>query len=87
MVIIFLFLTDNLCYLRTGAPQEVRIGTIVAGGLTGMLMGVRRGLARKLLFGSLGTAGGAYVAYPEETEKYTKKYTSIAYNFIAGPRK
>ncbi|ODM93953.1 hypothetical protein Ocin01_12729 [Orchesella cincta] len=75
---------DNVCYLRTKAPQEVRIGTIVVGGLTGMLLGIRGGFFKKIFMGSLGASGGAYLAYPNESEKYSKKYTAIAYNFIAG---
>ncbi|CAL8144352.1 unnamed protein product [Orchesella dallaii] len=80
-------LMDNVCYLRTNAPQEVRIGTIVVSGLTGMLLGIRGGFFKKIFMGSLGAGGGAYLAYPNETEKYSKKYTAIAYNFIAGTRK
>lgn len=75
---------DNLCYLRTRAPHEVRIGTVVAGGLTGLLLGLRGGFFRKVFMTSLGAAGGAYLAYPYESEKYSKKYSLIAYNFVTG---
>jgi len=78
---------DNLCYLRTRAPHEVRIGTVVAGGLTGLLLGLRGGFFRKVFMTSLGAAGGAYLAYPYESEKYSKKYSLIAYNFVTGTRK
>jgi len=82
---------DNVCYLRTRAPEEVRIGVVVAGGLFGMMLGFRRGLMRKIFFGALGAGAGAYLAYPEETKYYVsnsvpiaKKYASIAYNFVSG---
>lgn len=52
-----------------------------------MLLGIRGGTIKRLFMGTLGAGGGAYLAYPNETEKYTKKYTAIAYNFVAGPRK
>jgi hypothetical protein len=80
-------LLDNLCYLRTRAPQEVRIGTVVVSGISGMLLGIRGGFFRKIFMTSLGTGGGAYLAYPYESEKYAKKYSAIAYNFVSGTRK
>jgi len=82
---------DNVCYLRTRAPQEVRIGVIVAGGLFGMMLGFRRGLMRKLFFGALGAGAASYLVYPEETKYYVsnsvpiaKKYAMIGYNFVSG---
>jgi len=77
-------LKDNMTYLRTRAPQEVRIGTVVVGGVTGMLLGLRGGFFRKVFMTTLGTGGGAYLAYPYESEKYAKKYSAIAYNFVTG---
>jgi len=52
-----------------------------------MLLGIRGGFFKKIFMGSVGAGGGAYLAYPNESEKYSKKYTAIAYNFIAGTRK
>jgi len=80
-----------VCYLRTRAPHEVRIGTIAASGLLGMMLGFRKGLARKLLYGYLGAAGASYIVYPKETVYYArngfsiaKKNAAIAYNFVVG---
>jgi len=81
----------NLCYLRKRAPEEMRIGTVVAGGLIGMLFGIRRGWTRRILYGAIGAGAGAYLAYPDETVYYVKngipivqKYAMIAYNFVLG---
>jgi hypothetical protein len=87
-----LFLSvDNVCYLRTRAPTEVRIGTVVAGGLLGMAVGFRRGLVRKIFYGALGATAASYLVYPCETRYYfnngvpiVKKYATIAYNFASG---
>lgn len=50
-----------MCYLRTRAPDEVRFGTIGAGALFGMMLGFRRGLTRKLIFGTLGAGSASYL--------------------------
>lgn len=81
----------NLCYLRKRAPEEVRIGTVVAGGLIGMLLGIRRGWTRRILYGAIGAGAASYLAYPDETIYCVKngipivqKYAMIGYNFVLG---
>jgi hypothetical protein len=64
---------------------------VVAGGLVGMMFGIRRSFVKKLLYGALGATGAAYVVYPKETVYYSqnglsiaKKYSAVGYNFVFG---
>jgi len=81
----------NVSYLRR-APQEVQIGAIFASTLLGSLLGFRRGLFRKVWYGTLGGASMAAVIFPTEAREVAwdgfqmvKCYGKVAYNFIAGP--
>jgi len=79
---------ENVDYLQNKAPEEVKYATIGGGTLLGMLLGIRRGLIRKLFYGSLGGAGTFSIIYPQDAKVYAKegianlkKYGKIAYNF------
>jgi len=84
------FWIANIDYLRS-APQEVQFGAIAVGALVGSFLGFRRGLLRKLWYGSIGGIGTAAVIYPEDSKlvaregfQIAKCYGSVAYNFIVG---
>lgn len=68
-----------------------RIGAVVIGGMSGFIFGVRGGFFKKLIYTSVGASGVASICYPKEAKIYTekalvetKKYTTVAYNFVYG---
>jgi len=80
-------------YIQKEAPPEIKIGSIAASGLVGMLMGLRRGLFRKLIYGLVWSASAGAIIYPgdakivaERSYNFTKTYSALAYNFIVGAK-
>lgn len=68
-----------------------KYGAIAIGGVAGYILGLRRGMFRRLLYASVGATGMASICYPKEAAVYyelgaveAKKYTTIAYNFAFG---
>lgn len=68
-----------------------RIGAVAIGGFAGFIFGVRGGFFKKLIYTSIGAGGVASICYPKEAKIYTekalaetKKYTTVAYNFVYG---
>jgi len=51
------------------ASTPAKAGVIVGTGLVGMLLASRRGIFKKLLYTSLGVAGGASICYPNEAKE------------------
>jgi len=82
---------DNIKYIQTTAPIEMKIGTIAGSAVFGMILGIRRGFFRKLFNATLLGGTAAAIIYPSDAKivsqcgwALTKQYTAIAYNFIVG---
>lgn len=80
-----------ITFLREEATTVHRAGAIGVGGLAGVIMGLRGGWFRRLLYGTTGAAAMAALCYPhesaeigEESLQMAKYYFTIVYNFIYG---
>lgn len=69
-------------YLQEEDNSLPRVGAIVVGGLSGIILGIRGGILKKLMYGSVVSTGVATICYPREA----KKYAHVAYNFAYGIR-
>lgn len=85
--------TAAIDYLREETHGPERAGAIVLSGLTGYILGLRKGIIRRLFYTSLGALGMAAICYPNDAAVYTdealqegKRYFIIAYHFIYGGR-
>lgn len=68
-----------------------KAGAIAIGGLTGLIFGLRGRIIKRTLYATTGAMGMAAICYPKEAAEYSqlgliesKKYLTIAYNFIYG---
>lgn len=78
-------------YLGEEDATAPKAGAIALGGLTGIIFGLRGGLFKKTLYGTVGAGIMASICYPKEAKEYSeiayeegKKYATIAYNFAYG---
>ncbi|XP_023727818.1 MICOS complex subunit MIC27 isoform X3 [Cryptotermes secundus] len=82
---------SSLSFLREEANIVHRAGAIGIGGLGGLVMGLRGGWFKRIIYGAAGAAAMAALCYPRESAEITeqslqisKYYFTIAYNFIYG---
>ncbi|XP_071455499.1 MICOS complex subunit MIC27 isoform X2 [Hetaerina americana] len=80
-----------ISFLKEENNYLPRAGAIGLGGLTGLVLGLRGGFFRRLLYGSTGALAMASLCYPNEAAIYSKeavqnakKYALIGYNFVNG---
>lgn len=78
-------------YLNREENHIPRAGAVILGGMSGIIMGIRGGIFRKLVYGLIGTGAMGSVCYPKETEQITqralveaKKGVNVAVNFAYG---
>lgn len=78
-------------YLGEEDRTAPKAGAIALGGLTGIILGLRGGLFKRGLYGTVGAGIMASICYPKEAKEYSeiafeegKKYATIAYNFAYG---
>lgn len=74
-------------YIRDEENMLPRFGAVGIGGLTGLILGLRGGKFKKLLYTTTGATAVAAVCYPKEAEEglqLAKHYANISYNFIYG---
>ncbi|XP_043477090.1 MICOS complex subunit MIC27 [Leptopilina heterotoma] len=74
-------------YIRDGETPWPRVGAIAAGGLVGLLLGIRGGKFKKIIYTSTGVLSAAAFCYPERAHdglELAKHYTDIGYNFVYG---
>lgn len=64
---------------------------MVLGGMAGIIFGIRGGIIRKLVYGTIGTGAMGSICYPKEAEKIAqqslveaKKAATVAINFAYG---
>lgn len=67
-------------YLREDGHPLARAGAIAVSSVAGMILGVRGGLIKKLMYASLTGGAMAALCYPREAGIYAK----VAYNFAYG---
>lgn len=82
---------STLAFLREEQNSIPRYGAIGIGGLAGLVLALRRGKFKKLLYTTTGATAMAALCYPKEAEQYTgeglklaKQYIVIVYHFING---
>ncbi|KAJ1523525.1 hypothetical protein ONE63_001376 [Megalurothrips usitatus] len=61
---------EILDYLKEEENVLPRTGAIALSGLTGLVLGIRGGFFKRLIYMSLGAGGMASVCYPKEAEEY-----------------
>ncbi|XP_050421433.1 MICOS complex subunit Mic27 [Adelges cooleyi] len=73
---------DNL---RQENNSTLRAGFVVGGGLTGLLLAIRKGKFKKIIYTTSGATAAFYVGYPKESEevsKTIKRYSLVSYHLI-----
>lgn len=78
---------SSIDFLRDEENLVQRTGAIFGGGLVGLLLGVRGGKFKKLLYTSTGSGLVASTLYPKEAAEafnLATYYANIAYNFAYG---
>ncbi|XP_018579975.1 MICOS complex subunit MIC27 [Anoplophora glabripennis] len=83
-----------ISYLQEENNTLPKAGAIGIGALTGLIFGLRGGFFKRTLYATTGALGMAALCYPKEAAVYTrigltesKKYITIAYNFVYGVKK
>ncbi|XP_045472133.1 MICOS complex subunit MIC27 [Harmonia axyridis] len=83
-----------LTYLRRENSTAPKVGAIAIGGLTGLILSLRKGYFKRTLYTTAGATIMTAVCYPKQTSEYTQigiteggKYATIAYNFAYGVKK
>ncbi|XP_076298645.1 MICOS complex subunit 26/27 isoform X1 [Lasioglossum baleicum] len=74
-------------YLQDQANFLPRVGAVGIGGLSGLILGLRGGFFKKLLYTTTGAGAVGVVCFPKEAkEAYSmvEHYGQISYNFIYG---
>lgn len=78
-------------YLSEESDDTTRMGAVAVGVLAGFLMGMRRGMFRRLLYAGAGGFAMSALCYPHQTYEFTqhslqetKRMVKITYNFIYG---
>lgn len=68
-----------------------RVGAVILGGMSGIIMGVRGGILRKIFYGSIGSGIMGSICYPKDAEKIAqqslvevKKLATVGVNFVYG---
>ncbi|XP_031778340.1 apolipoprotein O-like isoform X2 [Nasonia vitripennis] len=77
----------TLDYLREETNVLPRIGAVGVGGLSGLILGLRGGKLKKLVYSSTGALVVASICYPKQAQEgmtLAKHYINIGYNFVYG---
>ena len=64
-----------------------RIGAVGVGGLSGLILGLRGGKFKRLVYSSTGALIVASICYPKQAQEGTtiaKYYVNVGYNFLYG---
>ncbi|XP_044750540.1 MICOS complex subunit MIC27 isoform X4 [Coccinella septempunctata] len=82
-----------LTYLRQENNTVPKVGAIAIGGLTGLILSLRKGFFKRTLYTAAGATVMTAICYPKQTSEYSqigmregKKYATIAYNFAYGDK-
>lgn len=80
----FKFIVD---YLQDEANLMPRIGAVGIGGLSGLVLGLRGGMIKRLLYTTTGAGIIGCICFPKEAKQAfntVEHYGNISYNFIYG---
>ncbi|XP_076394747.1 MICOS complex subunit 26/27 isoform X2 [Megachile rotundata] len=80
----FKFIVD---YLQDEANLMPRIGAVGIGGLSGLILGLRGGMFKRLLYTTTGASIIGCICFPKEAKETfntVEHYGNITYNFIYG---
>ncbi|XP_054013905.1 MICOS complex subunit MIC27 [Hylaeus anthracinus] len=80
----FKFVVD---YLQDESNLLPRVGAVGIGGLSGLVLGLRGGFFKRLLYTSTGVGIVGSVCFPRETKEainIVEHYGNIGYNFVIG---
>lgn len=64
-----------------------RIGAVGIGGLSGLILGLRGGMLKRLLYTTTGASIMGCICFPKETKQAlntVEHYGNISYNFVYG---
>ncbi|XP_011506172.1 PREDICTED: MICOS complex subunit MIC27 [Ceratosolen solmsi marchali] len=78
---------ETFNYLKDESNTLPRIGAVGVGGLSGLILGLRGGKLKKLVFSSTGALVVGSICYPNKFEngcKFIKYYVTVGYNFVRG---
>ncbi|XP_031367967.1 uncharacterized protein LOC102675653 isoform X2 [Apis dorsata] len=78
------FISD---YLQDQANLMPRIGAVGVGGLSGLILSLRGGIFKRLIYTTTGAAIVGCVCFPKETKETVntmEHYGNVSYNFIYG---
>lgn len=81
---IFIVISD---YLQDQANLMPRIGAVGVGGLSGLILSLRGGIFKRLMYTTTGAAIVGCVCFPKETKETVntmEHYGNVSYNFIYG---
>ncbi|XP_050026549.2 MICOS complex subunit MIC27 isoform X1 [Dermacentor andersoni] len=65
-------------YVTREENMVSRAMAISLGGLTGIVLGARGGIFKKLIYGSVGATAAAAACYPKEARKFSQDYLVVA---------
>lgn len=74
-------------YLQDEANLMPRIGAVGIGGLSGLILGLRGGILKKLFYTTAGASVVGCICFPKEAKEAfntVEHYGNISYNFIYG---
>ncbi|XP_043257704.1 MICOS complex subunit MIC27 isoform X2 [Colletes gigas] len=74
-------------YLQDKSNFLPRVGAVGIGGLSGLVLGLRGGFFKRLLYTSVGAGFVGSICFPQETKETfntVEHYGNIGYNFICG---
>lgn len=74
-------------YLQEEDNTMPRLGAVVIGGLSGLILGLRGGFLKRTMYFSTGALTVGAICYPrkaQESFESAKYYANIGYNFIYG---
>lgn len=74
-------------YLQDESNLMPRVGAVGIGGLSGLVLGLRGGIFKRLVYTSAGASIVGAVCFPRETKEAfntVERYGNIGYNFIYG---
>ncbi|XP_014206979.1 MICOS complex subunit MIC27 isoform X2 [Copidosoma floridanum] len=77
----------TLDYLREESNVLPRIGAVGLGGLSGLILALRGGKFKKLVYTSTGALAVASICYPKQAQEgviIAKYYVNVGYNFFYG---
>lgn len=70
-------------YVTREENMVARAMAISLGGLTGIILGARGGMFKKLIYGTVGATAAAAACYPKEAKQFSQDYLVVARDEVA----